>query len=254
MKFKGKEAIFYGVRACLEIWKRRPSDIIKVYLTKTNLPTFSLLLKWCATKKKTYHIVQDEDLYKITDSTHHEGVCFLALEKPYLPFDKIPKDEKCLIFLDGVSNPHNIGSIIRTCTHFGINNILGEKNKMATLSPSACRVAKGGTEHVDISYLENIKKLEVLKKRGFVFIATDSNSLKARSLYEYTFPSQFLLLLGAEDKGLSRHLIKQADIILQIPGTHKIESLNVSVATALFLGEYWRQANKAGAFESGDLL
>ncbi len=241
MNSRYKELKFYGIHACLELWKRRPNDIIRVYLSNDNLSIFSLLLKWCAKEKKAYHIVDEEEIFKITDSTHHEGVCILALEKQALAFKKIPFNENCLLFLDGISNPHNFGSLIRTCTHFGVKYIIGEKNKLTSLSPSACRIAKGGAEHVSISYLEHINELKILKQKGFKFIATDSNNKKAISLYQYTFPFKTLIILGSEEKGVSNLLLKEADIILKIPGTDTIESLNVSVATALFLGEFWRQ-------------
>jgi RNA methyltransferase, TrmH family len=241
MKKQNKEIKYYGIHACLELWKKRPDDIIRVYLTKNNVSIFSFVLKWCAKNKKSYHLVEEEDLCKITESTHHEGVCVLAFEKQSLPFQKISAKENCLLYLDGISNPHNIGSIIRTCTHFGINHIIGQKNKLPALTPSACRIAKGGAEHVSISYLDSLNHLKSLKEKGFTFIATDSNSKKAISLYKYSFPAKSLIILGAEDKGISKELMKEADTILLIPGTNKIESLNVSVASALFLGEYWRQ-------------
>lgn len=246
MKKNSKELKFYGIHACLELWKRRPSDIIRVYVTKETLSIFSLLLKWCSKEKKAYHIVDEEELFKITDSIHNEGVCILALEKPSFQFKKIPFEENCLLFLDGISNPHNVGSLIRTCTHFGIKHVIGEKNKLSLLSPSACRIAKGGAEHISISYLDHINELRMLKERGYTFIATDSNNKKAISLYQYTFPTKSLIILGSEDKGISNHLLREADVILQIPGTNLIESLNVSVATSLFLGEYWRQKNLSG--------
>lgn len=236
-----KELKFYGIQACLEIWKMRPNDIVRVYLSKANISLFSALLKWCSTHKKAYHIVEGEELCKITDSVHHEGICVLALEKPSFPFKKIPADEKCLLFLDGVSNPHNVGSIIRTCCHFGAKHVIGEKNKLSCMAPSACRIAKGGAEHVSISYLNNINELRALKEKGYSFVAADANNKKALSLYKYCFPKKTLVILGSEEKGVSDFLLKEADVILKIPGTEKILSLNVGVAAALFLAEYWRQ-------------
>ncbi len=239
MQDKRKEIKYYGIHACLKIFEKRPEDIIRVYLTKDNLPLYGHVLKWCAKQKKTYHIVSEEELVKITQSTHHEGVCFLAKEKPHLSLNDMSFNEGCLLYLDGVENPHNIGSILRTSTHFGINYLLGEKNELPSLSPSACRVAKGGSEMVSMVYLKNKNELRKIKEKGFTLVATDSK--KGTSLYNYVFPKKTLLILGAEDKGISECVLKEANVILKIPGTSKIESLNVSVATALFLGEYFRQ-------------
>jgi TrmH RNA methyltransferase len=243
MKSKIKEIKFYGIHTCLRIFEKRPGDIIRVYLTQDNLSYFSPLLKWCAQQKKTYRIVPEEELCKITESTHHEGVCILAKEKPLLSsINQLKFKDECLLYLDGVENPHNIGSILRTCTHFGINYLLGEKGQLPLLSPSACRVAKGGSEIVSMVYLDNKNELKKLKEKGFTLIATDAK--KGTSLYNYAFPKKTLLILGAEDKGISPSVMKEANVILHIPGTGNIESLNVSVATALFLGEYYRQISK----------
>lgn len=241
---RSRELKYYGINATLALWKKRPDDIIRVYLTKDNISLYSSLLKWCAQNKRSYHIVEEEELFKITDSSHHEGVCILAKEKGAFPFDEISKNEQCLLYLDKVTNPHNIGSILRTCSHFGINHILGEKDKLPTLTPSACRVANGGAEFVQISYL---KKNELLyfKKNGFTFVSTDSNDKRAVPLYDYQFPNKTLIILGSEEIGVSDHLLKESKIILKIPGSDKIESLNVSVATAILLSEFWRQKNRS---------
>src|SRR5690606_36072272 len=116
------------------------------------------------------------DLDKLTESVHHEGVCILAKELPLCQekqmFSSIKKKE-CLLYLDGVQNPHNLGSIVRTAAHFGITHILGEKGKMPTLSPSSYRIAKGGAELVKIVLLENpLKTLKELKEKGFCLIGT----------------------------------------------------------------------------------
>lgn len=243
MKDKIKEIKFYGVHSCLKIFEIRPGDIIRVYLTKDSLRLFSSLLKWCAKERKTYRIVSSEELCKITESTHHEGICILAKEKKALALEKVSFKDECLLYLDGVENPHNIGSILRTSAHFGINYLLGEKGELPSLSPSACRVAKGGSEMVSLVYLSSKKELSKLKEKGFTLVATDSH--RGTSLYNYRFPKKTLLILGAEDKGISSFVTKAADAILFIPGTSKVESLNVSVATALFLGEYYRQTHKS---------
>lgn len=243
---RSKEVKYYGIHACLSIFENRPSSIIRIYVSKDNLGTFSSALKWCAKQKKSYHIVEEEELCKITTSTHHEGVCILAKEKPSLFFKDLPLNEKCMIYLDGVENPHNLGSIIRTCTNFDISYILGQKNKLPSLSPSACRVAKGGAEIVSLVNLEGNSDLKKLKDKGFILVATDSK--KGISLYDYLFSKKTVFILGAEDKGISQSVMKEADVVLNIPGSGKIESLNVSVAAALFLGEYWRQTSPKKSF------
>lgn len=234
------EQKYYGLHACLALWKRRPQDVIRVYVQESVLKVCSPLLKWCAQQKKAYHIVPSEELNRITDSVHHEGVCILAKERASIRFSdlRLPAGKSCLLYLDGVQNPHNVGSILRTCAHFGILYVLGEN--LPPLSPSACRVAKGGAEAVQLVQLDNsVKALEKLKREGFAFIGTSSH--KGVSLYQFPYPPRTILAFGSESHGLSKGTSKLATHHLQIPGTGHVESLNVSVAVSLCLGEYARQ-------------
>ena len=239
------ELKYYGLHACLAIWKQRPQDLIRVYLEEANLKRLSPMLKWCAQQKKVYRIVEKQELEKISTSIHHEGVCVVAIEPPLFSFEDLKKEllgaqKCCLLYLDGVQNPHNLGSIIRSCAHFGILAILGEKDKLPSLSPSACRIAKGGAEQVRLIALEKkMQVLQFLKKQGFSIFATSSH--QGKSLYQTALPNRTIIAFGSESDGLSSSLLQLADGAIQIPGTGDVESLNVSVAAALCLGEYSRQ-------------
>ncbi len=239
---KKQEQKYYGIHACLALWKERPQDVIRVYAHESVLKTCGPLLKWCAQQKKAYHIISSEELNRITDSVHHEGLCLLAREPLPVRFTDIilPRSSQkiCLLYLDGVQNPHNIGSILRTSAHFGIPYLLGEN--LPPLSPSACRVAKGGAEKVRLVHLDNpVAALEKLKKQGFALIGTSSH--KGASLYSFSYPQRTILVFGSESHGLSPKVAKLMTHHVQIPGTGHVESLNVSVAASLCLGEYARQ-------------
>lgn len=234
-----KELKYYGLHSCITLWKKRPNDIIRVYITESNVKIMSSLLKWCAQQKKAYHIVPVEELNRITDSIHHEGIAVLAKEREEstLP-SNLPKAP--LIYFDGVENPHNFGAIIRSAAHFGSPYLLGEKGKLPPLSPSAYRIAKGGAESLQIIYLNDpIKTLRNLKDKGFTLISTSSH--KGASLYASTLPEKAIFILGAESTGVTKELNKLSSLFINIPGTGEVESLNVSVAAALLLGEYRRQ-------------
>lgn len=240
------EQKYYGIHACFAIWQKRPQDVIRVYLHESNLKFFSPVLKWCAKNKKAYHVVSNDELAKISGSVHHEGVCFLAKEPKAVTYkdfiSSLKEPNICLLYLDGVQNPHNIGSIIRSCAHFGIPYILGDQ--LPALSPSACRIAKGGAEIVKLVKLENpLKALNELKNLGFSFMGTSSH--QGASLYKLALPARTLFAFGSESSGMSQAMLKFAVQNIQIPGTGEVESLNVSVATALCLGEYQRQHLKS---------
>ncbi|MBM3184195.1 MAG: tRNA/rRNA methyltransferase [Chlamydiae bacterium] len=232
-----KEAKYYGIHACQTLVKTRQKDIIRVYLDSTNVKAFGPLLKWCAENRKAYHIVPSSDLDRITDSVHHEGVCILAKEVSILT--DLPKNlpSKCqLLYLDQIENPHNLGAILRTASHFGVPYVFGEK---LSLPPSAYRIAKGGGEQVKLVSLKETQNLSRLIKLGFHLIATSSH--RGESLYKVTFPPRVIFVFGSESKGVRPSLFKQAHTLIQIPGTNQVESLNVSVAASLCMGEFFRQ-------------
>lgn len=234
-----KEIKYYGIHACHNLAKKRPNDIIRVYLDESNVKAFSFLLKWCAQNRKAYHIIPASELDKVSGSIHHEGVCILA--KEMLPFGAgvLQNDwpeRTCLLYLDGVENPHNLGSILRTAAHFGISYVLGENLQ---LTPSACRIAKGAAEIVRLVSLKRPREsLAKLESQGFVVVATSAH--RGESLYRFTFPPRAILAIGSESTGLKSLFLKKARAI-QIPGTGEVESLNVAVATALCVGAYRSQ-------------
>ena len=241
-----KEIKYYGIHSCLALFKARKEDIIRVYLNESNVKVFKPVLKWCSENKKAYHIVADQELEKVTASVHHEGVCVLAKELDFITWElalaniNSRKEKVCLLYLDGVQNPHNIGSIVRAMAHFGVPYILGEKGKLPSLSPSAYRIAKGGAEAVRLVSLDKpLDALRKLKQKGFSLVTTSSHG--GVSLYEYNFSTHTVIIMGSESDGVSKALFSLAADKIQIPGTGVVESLNVAIATTLCVAEYCRQ-------------
>lgn len=241
-----RETKYHGLAACLAIWKHRPKDIIRIYLEKSRLDELAGMLKWAAAQRKAYHLVEGDDLERLTETKHHQGVCVLARERPVIGFDSwihhVAQEagSQLIVYLDGVENPHNLGAIMRTCAHFGVRYLLGQEGRLPRLSPSACRVAEGGAELVDLIYLQRpVPQLRQLKDMGFCLLTTAA--VKGVPLYEYQFPSRTIMAMGAESQGISATIQQVSDAVLKIPGTGSVESLNVSVAFAVMTGEYYRQ-------------
>ena len=237
---------YYGVHACLRIFQERAADIIKVYVVEERVKTFGALLKWCAQNKKSYRIIAHDQLARITESVHHEGVCIVAKEKASISFERwfsqIEKDKQPMscLYLDGVQDPHNLGAIIRTAAHFGVKYIFGDVALLPRLSPSAYRIAKGAAEVVSLVTLSDVSKaLAQLKKAGFSLISATQDA--KHSLYDTEFSSRNVFVFGAEDVGIRPKVRTICDKELQIPGANQIESLNVATAIGVVLGEVWRQ-------------
>lgn len=232
-----------GVNACLALAERRPDDVRRVYVHPTRVHAFGAVLRRCAERRIAYHIVEDDELDKITQSTHHEGVCFIARERAPVGLDALLRRgpvgaPRCLLYLGGVGNPHNLGAIVRVCAHFGVDGVLAAGTD-SHVSPAMLRTAEGGGEFVDVvPVASGPGPLSMARRAGFKLVATAARA--TASLYDAPLPPRAVLMLGAEGTGLSTDLVNAADHAVRIPGTGALDSLNVACAAAVLLGEFWR--------------
>ncbi|HVL02052.1 MAG TPA: TrmH family RNA methyltransferase [Dongiaceae bacterium] len=240
------ERKIYGINACQSFYQRFPDRIIRAWLTEEAAKiTFGPLMKFLAQEKRAYHLADEPELERVTDSSHHEGICLLVEELPlFTPEAWLatlpPGKPVCALALDGVANPHNLGAIMRVAAHFGVSAILTQ-NPQALRSGSATRTAEGGATHVMVVGTEHlVKTLHLLKKNAFSVLVTSSH--EKHSVYGATpLPERLVLVLGEEQGGVSKAVLQVADSRIAIPGTGWVESLNVSVAAGVLLGEFWRQ-------------
>lgn len=238
------EARVYGKNHCRTIFKTRPEDIISLFLTKNASLEFKSELSSLAKNKKAYHLVDKEELEKLTKSTHHEDVCLVVKKKKQLNEAELLKNlkdaKKCFaLALENVSNPHNIGAIIRSMAHYGITTLIVPEIKGLD-SGALLRTAEGGAEFVDIVMVKNFENfLQKLKELKIEILATTSHG--GEKISKFKFKPKTIVLFGEEGPGLSLKMLKSFSQ-LQIDGTGNVESLNVSVAASIVLGEYYRQS------------
>jgi TrmH RNA methyltransferase len=237
------EVKVHGLNACLAIAARRPDDVRRVYVHSDRLPVLGPFLRRCAEHRIAYHVVGDDELAKITQSVHHEGVCFLVRERPPVGLDAVlrrgdPARPRCLLYLGGVGNPHNLGAIARVCAHFGVDGVLAAGAE-ANASPAMLRTAEGGCEYVDVVPVGNgTNPLTAARRAGFRLVATGARA--SASLYDAPLPPRVVVMLGAEATGLPPDVAAFADHTVKIPGTGAIDSINVACAASVLLAEYWR--------------
>ncbi|MBT7300721.1 MAG: rRNA methyltransferase [Victivallales bacterium] len=233
-----------GLNACLAIFAQRREDVIRVYVNRGKLKPLAEVLSWCAETRRAYHVVNDSDLEKLTKSRHHEGVCLLVRQPGPLKFRFVVDRERqtsgprCLVLLENVVNPHNLGAIARVAAHFGVQAIL-LAGEAPTLSAAVHRTAEGALEHVPVVRIgDPVAALVLLRQAGFVGVATSSHA--GEPLGAAPLPERTVFLLGAEREGLSPRLLEAAETCVSIPGTGTVESLNVGTATAVLLAEFRR--------------
>lgn len=231
----------FGLNACLAAFAARPQDLRKAYLAASRMGALRELMAYCVAQRLGYRVVEDDDLARLAGSQHHEGVVLdmrrpaeLALEALLARLD--PGAPACLLWLDGVGNPHNFGALLRSAAHFGVAGVLLPHDSPLALSGAACRVAEGGAEAVPLVRLgAGAAAVGVLQAAGFSLAATLPQPERTQSLFDATLPARTVFVLGAEREGMRAELIERCDLRLTIPGSGRVESLNIASAVAALL-------------------
>ena len=242
-----RELRVFGVNACRAVFARRPHAIRKAYLLQSMVQAFKPMLADLAQRRLGYRIVEQEDLLKLTQSEHHEGVCLEVQRMAQPPLSEWLKSgaaarrgASLLLLLDGVGNPHNLGAVLRIGAHFAAEAVLLPPGASLQLSGAACRVAEGGAEFVPLLRMQElVRDLSALHGAGYELLATTVRD--GESLYESRLPPRAVLMFGAEQTGMSDALLRRAARTLRIPGSGAVESLNIASAVAVMAGEFRRQ-------------
>jgi TrmH RNA methyltransferase len=243
------ELRLYGLNACLAAFQRRPQDLRKVYLAESRLGALREVLAWCVSQRLGYRVVAEEDLRKLSSSTHHEGVVF-DMRPPRLPtlaalLAATQSRPSLMLWLDGVGNPHNLGAVLRSSAHFAVDAILVPRDAGLAISGAACRVAEGGAERVPLLRLDDPSAaMDQLRDGGYRFAATLPSG--GNDVFRAELPERLVLVFGAEQQGMHRALIDRCDLVLGIPGSGAVESLNIASAAAVFLAEWRRRFDNPG--------
>lgn len=145
-----EETRVYGENACQALFQSRPEAIVRAWFVQSVTPRFRETLRWLAANRKAYHVVDDSELAKAAGTEHHGGVCFIIKKQTGLDVAawlSQSAEQDCVVALENVGNPHNLGAIMRSCAHFGAKAILVNDANLLE-SGAAVRTAEGGAEHV----------------------------------------------------------------------------------------------------------
>jgi TrmH RNA methyltransferase len=239
------ELRYLGKNACLGLFKARPDDIVRVYVLRSLAEEFAAVIEYCGKNHLSYHLVEEQDLERLTDSVHHQGICIVARMKRFFPeeafFRELGAHRTLVLYLDGVANPHNLGAIVRTAAHFGVKFVCVPKDEINKLSPALYRTAEGGAEAVNVVRIEEPEKFfDRLSHQGFHLYAFEAGK-KSMSLFDTRLNEKSVFVFGAEVEGLSGLVKSVVESKIKIPGTGEVESLNVSVAAAVAMAEFEKQ-------------
>ena len=237
--------IIYGRNPVKEAY-RAGKTIEKLYLPKgAPDPVLSPIYKMAKEKRTVISYVDKFTMDKLSEGGNHQGVLAQITDFDYSSVEDIlalakEKDEDLLIvLLDGITDPHNLGAIVRSAECFGAHGIVIPKHRSVGVNDTVVKVASGATEHMLIAKVTNINDtIRMLKEHNVWVYATDFDG-KAPKAANLT--GNVAIVIGSEGEGIHKLTKELCDDTLTIPEYGKINSLNASVATGIILYEAVRQ-------------
>lgn len=225
-------------------------DINKIFIAKGE--KHGSINKILALAKEHKVIVTEVERSKInsmSQTDNNQGV--IAIVPPFnycevddiLNFAKEKNEDPFIVILDGIEDPHNLGSIIRTAETAGVHGIIIPKRRAAQVNSTVNKVSAGAVEHMKIARVNNITEtIRYLKENDLWICGTDINT--NTYYYNQDFKMPIGIVIGSEGFGMSRLVKENCDFLVKIPMKGKITSLNASVSAGIVMYEVVKQRIK----------
>ena len=244
-----KKIEIYGIRSIIEAIESS-KDISRVYLLKSNSHKSSLfksLVSLLENNNIKYSFVPKEKFKKFENKNHQGAVAILSPIKLLsieelisVTFNKI--SSKTYVLLDGITDARNFGAIIRTAVASNVDGIIIPQNNSAPVNSDVIKTSSGGVFKIPIARVNNIK--DAILHLNSIQMNIISLSEKAnKTIYDHNFKESTAIIMGSEEKGISKGVLSLSNEILKIPIDSKIDSLNVSSAFSAVAFEIIRQRN-----------
>jgi 23S rRNA (guanosine2251-2'-O)-methyltransferase len=200
-----------------------------------------------AAKKKGIKVsqVSIDKFKKFTTDKNSQGVIAIRSDFEFFSLDEVINESKrrdypLILILDSIQDPHNIGAILRTAECAGVKSIIITMHNSAPINETVVKTSAGAIEHLKICRVHNLSvTIDQLKEEGFWIIG--SSLTNSKNYLEFDFKIPIALIVGNEEKGIRKLTASKCDYLIHLPMYGKIQSLNVSVATGIFLYEILRQ-------------
>ena len=227
-----------GTAAVAALFAVRPEAVLRLFYLPARRREAGPLCRLLAAARKPYREVPAEELARIAGTGHHGGIVAIAAARPLpdlaAPFPPALLGARVLPVLDGIGNPHNLGAIARSAAFFGCTGLLLSGDpRQAGLSDAAYRTAEGGLEHLAVHRAPNLPvALRAMAPRFATVAAVARGGVPPGALPR---AKPFALVLGNEEEGLAPATLAACAHRVTLPGSGRVESLNVSVAAAVLI-------------------
>lgn len=236
--------IVYGFHSVSPLVWQNPDSIEVIYLDgKRNDKRVSELLATAKEAGVVIEMVNATKLDKIASSNKHQGVVAVLVEqisKKDLSIKTIlaelqERESSIIVVLDGITDPHNLGAIIRSCDCFGVDAVIVPKDNSASINSTVAKVSSGAINNIPVVVVNNLARtLDDIKEYGY-WIAGTTLADTSVSLFDFKPDKKMVWVMGSEGDGIRRLVAESCDYLVSIPMFGNTQSLNVSVATGVVL-------------------
>ncbi len=221
--------------------------IDKIYIKKgENEGSVKKIIAMARSKKIIISEVEKAKLDMMSETKSHQGVIAIAPVKDYASVEDILNKSKeknkphFIIIADRISDPHNLGAIIRTANAAGADGVIISKHDSASVTPTSAKASAGAVEYTPVARVTNLSQtIEKLKENGIWVIGADMNG--ENTIYTQDFSGNIAIVIGSEGEGIAPLIKKKCDFLVKIPMLGEVTSLNASVAGALMIYEVVRK-------------
>lgn len=205
------------------------------------------IFKLIKDKKFNYTYLNAEQMEDLVGKNNHQGVIVEINDYRYYELDDLLKELEsvtypCIAILDGIEDPHNFGAILRSGDAFGIDGYIIASNRQVGLTNTVAHVSTGAIEYSKVCKVTNLNQaINKLKENGYWIVASDGNAKINYRDIDYKMKTG--IIIGSEGKGIGPLLLKNSDYVTKIDMVGHVNSLNASVAAALYFNAIMESKN-----------
>jgi 23S rRNA (guanosine2251-2'-O)-methyltransferase len=229
-------AIIFGNNPVREALHARPQEILCI-LGVSSARAAMEIVESARERGIAVEMTDHATLDRLTQGGHHQGIA--ARTRPFrcaALAEVLERGAPLLVALDGITDPQNLGSIIRSAEVLGAGGLILPKDRSATLTPATIRASAGAALHLPVAQVVNLARgLKDAKEAGYWIVAMDVQG--AQRFQDLPSLERALILIGSEGKGARRLVLEQADFRVSIPVRGQVSSLNAAVAAAIGIHE-----------------
>lgn len=243
------ETTIYSENSCKAVFSHRPEAIIKAFIVQEKTYEFKSLIAYLVEHRLGYDVITDEQMAKIAQTPHHGGICLIVKKRQsqligdyLLQSEQIEQD--CILAIDDINNPHNLGGIARTAAFFNVNGLLLRQPDVLD-NGAAMRVAEGGSEALNLIKTDDLAaSIDLLRQHGYQVVALlpcKVNSLKADALNKVVLKKKIAFVVFQQ---INTKLAGLADDVVYLSGSESMSALNISVLVGILLAKWQEKTRK----------